>query len=56
MKDDKSEQGINARLRELAEEVRNLRRDLEPGKAPNRPRLEPRAQVNDSPATSRKKR
>lgn len=54
--DDKSEQGINARLRELAEEMRKLRRNLEPGRTPNRPRLESRARVNDRPAKSRKKR
>ena len=41
MKEDRSEQAINTRLRELAEEARNIRRDLEQGRSPRVPRSAP---------------
>jgi hypothetical protein len=54
VKEPRTEEQINARLRELAEEARNLRRDIERERFVRVP--EPRGHANDRPAKGRKKR
>ena len=54
MKENRSEEGINTRLRELAEGARNVRRDLEQDQ--NSRVRELRRQANERPPRDRRKR